>query len=271
MSSGSASAALCGIILHPAGHTLSPVLHAAAYAELGLDAHYQAFDVPPERLAGAIVGMRALRVRQLSVSLPLKEAALALADRVSDAARAIGAANTLTLEGGQLVADNTDWIGVRRSLEPLGPWSGSRALVLGAGGAARAVVYALRQLGARAAVHARTPARAERLAADLGAELVAVDAPWDLLINATPVGMQPDSGGTPLSAALLRPGATVFDTVYRPLETRLLREARARGCRVQDGLDMLVHQAIEQVRLWSGRSPSHARLRAAALAALGQI
>jgi len=270
MSHGSSSTVLCGIVLHPAGHTLSPVIHAAAYAELGLDAHYQAFDVRPENLAGAIAGMRALGLRQLSVSLPHKEAALALSDSASEAAVAIGAANTLTLEGARVVADNTDWIGVRRSLEPLGPWSDSRALVLGAGGAARAVVFALRQMGARVAVHARTAARARSLAMELGAEVAPADAEWDLLINATPVGMQPESGETPLPRALLRAGATVFDTVYRPLETRLLREAREGGCRVQDGLDMLVHQAIEQVRLWSGRSPSHALLRAAALAALRQ-
>ena len=261
---------LCGIILHPAGHTLSPALHTAAYAELGLHAHYHAFDVPLERVRDAVAGMRALGLRQLSVSLPLKEAVLALADRASPAARAIGAANTLTREADALVADNTDWIGVLRTLEPLGPWRGARALVLGAGGAARAVVYALRQLGASVGVHARTRTRAEKLAAELGAELAAADAPWDLLVNATPVGMQPAIAETPLAAERLRPGSTVFDTVYRPLETRLLREARARGCRTQDGLDMLVHQAIEQIRLWSGRSASAPRLRAAALAAADQ-
>jgi shikimate dehydrogenase len=263
-----AAPVLCGIILHPAGHTLSPVLHAEAYAELGLAAHYHAFDVSLASLRDAVAGMRALGLRQLSVSLPLKEAVLGLADRASPAASAIGAANTLTRVGEELVADNTDWIGVLRALEPLGPWRDARALVLGAGGAARAAVYALGRLGARAAVHARTRARAEKLAAELGAELSTPDADWDLLINATPVGMEPSSGATPLEASRLRPQGTVLDTVYRPLETRLLREARAAGCRTQDGLEMLVHQAVEQVRLWSGRSPSPARLRAAALAAL---
>ena len=270
MSAPTTPAILCGIILHPAGHTLSPLLHATAYAELGLEARYHAFDVPLERLSDAVVGMRALGLRQLSVSLPLKEAVLPLADRVSDAARAIGAANTLTRVGEQLVADNTDWIGVLRSLEALGPWRGARALVLGAGGAARAVVYALGQLGANVGVHARTRARAEKLAAELGAELASPDSRCDLLVNATPVGMQPQIDRTPLAAEHLDPAATVFDLVYRPLETRLLREARARGCRTQDGLDMLIHQAVEQVRIWSGRSPTPAHLRAAALAALRQ-
>jgi len=268
MSAAGPGTALCGIILHPAGHTLSPAIHAAAYAELGLDAHYHAFDVPLESAREAVAAMRALGLRQLSVSLPLKEAVLGLADRASDAARAIGAANTLTRVGPALVADNTDWLGVVRTLEPLGPWRDARALVLGAGGAARAVVYALRQLGARVGVHGRSPARAAKLAQDLGAELAPADSPWDLLVNATPVGMQPDVEATPLGAEQLLPAGTVFDTVYRPLETRLLREARARGCRTQDGLDMLVYQAVEQIRLWSGRSASPAPLRAAALAEL---
>ena len=109
----SAATALCGIVLHPAQHTLSPVLHSEAYRELGLDAVYLAFDVEPERIADAVAGMRALGLRQLSVSLPHKEAVLALVDRASDAARRIGAANTLTREGGALVADNTDWLGVQ--------------------------------------------------------------------------------------------------------------------------------------------------------------
>jgi shikimate dehydrogenase len=260
--------ALCGIVLHPAGHTLSPLLHTAAYRALGIDAIYLAFDVLPERLGDAVRGMRALGLRQLSVSLPHKEAVLALADRVSGAARAIGAANTLTLVGRELVADNTDVVGVRRTLEPLGPWRGARALVLGAGGAARAVVHALVAMGADVAVLARTRSRAERLCAELGARPAAGDEPWDLLVNATPLGMHPKTDETPLPAEKLRPGALVFDTVYRPLETRLLREARARGCRAQDGLDMLVHQAAEQIRLWSGLAPEPALLRRTAEAAL---
>jgi shikimate dehydrogenase len=256
------------VILHPAGHTLSPVLHLEAYAELGLDAHYHAFDVPLQSAPAAIDGMRALGIRQLSVSLPLKEVALERADRASAAASAIGAANTLTRVGEDLVADNTDWIGVQRTLAPLGDWRDARALVLGAGGAARAVVYALRELGLEVGVWNRTRTRAEKIAAELGAAVVEQDASWDLLVNATPVGMYPHSDHTPLPDDRLRAGGTVFDTVYRPLETRLLREASARGCRVQDGLDMLVHQAAEQVRLWSGRTPSAQRMRRAALAAI---
>ena len=261
---------LCGVLLHPAGHTLSPVLHGEAYRELGLRARYEVFDVPAERLAASLAELRARGVRQLSVSLPHKERALALADAASPAARAIGAANTLTRAAdGSLHADNTDWLGVLRALEPHGSLEGARARVLGAGGAARAAVYALLQMGAAVAIANRTRERAERVARELGCVVDVAGEPYDVLVNATSVGMQPHTDGTPLAAAELLPGALVFDLVYRPLETRLLREARARGCRTQDGLAMLVHQAVEQVRLWSGRAPDPAGLRRSAERALG--
>ncbi|HTO72015.1 MAG TPA: shikimate dehydrogenase [Myxococcota bacterium] len=258
--------ARCGIVLHPAGHTLSPVLHRTAYAALGLDAEFDVWDVPAEELRAKLAELRG--VTQLCVSLPHKEAALALAVEVSESARAIGAANTLTARGGGFAADNTDWLGVTAAVEPHGPWRGKRALVLGAGGAARAVVFALRQLGMDVALHNRTRARAERVARELGARVAGSDEPWEMLVNATSVGMAPDAGATPLAAEKLRAGAFVFDTVYRPLETRLLREARQRGLRVQDGLAMLVSQAVEQIRIWSGRRADAAPLRQAALDAL---
>ena len=256
----------CGIILHPAGHTLSPVLHRTAYRDLGLDAHFEAHDVTATDLGDAIARMRREGWRQLAVSLPHKEAVLGFADRVTPAARAIGAANTLTLRDGLLEADNTDWIGVTRTLERSDrDWRGRQALVLGAGGAARAVIHALVALGMEVAVHNRSRERAERVAAELGARGAEDDLTWDLLVNTTPVGMAPDVDSTPIPARELRAGATVFATVYRPLETRLLREARASGADALDGLWMLVYQAVEQLRLWSGRAADPERLRRAAL------
>ena len=259
---------LCGIVLHPAGHTLSPVLHGAAYAALGLNAVYRTFDVAPHGLEGAVAEMRALGMRQLSVSLPHKEAALKLADRISSEAQQIGAANTLTRMDDAIVADNTDWVGVLRTLEPHGPWKGRRATVLGAGGAARAVVYALRSLDMDVLVTNRTLERASRLVDELGGRVGSIDEPYDLLVNATPLGMHPEVDASPIDTHQLQPAALVFDTVYRPLETRLLREANAKACRTQDGLDMLVHQAVEQIRLWSNRTPDPALLRQAADQAL---
>ena len=263
--------ARCGIVLHPAGHTLSPVLHRTAYQALGLDAEFAVYDVPPGQFGAKLRELRGQGITQLCVSLPHKEAALQAADRLSDSARAMGAANTLTSVGAELAADNTDWIGVTRAVEPHGPWSGKRATVLGAGGAARAVTFALRELGMEVNLVNRTAERAERVAADLGARVGTLDEPWDLLVNATSVGMSPGADATPAPAESLRPGALVFDTVYRPLETRLLREARARGCRVQDGLEMLVQQAVEQIRLWSGKRADPELLRRAALDALRSL
>ncbi len=262
--------AVCGIVLHPAGHTLSPVIHRKAYEALELDASFSVFDVPAVRLADTIRELGTSGLTQLCVSLPHKEAVLALADRVSDDARVIGAANTLTRLDGELVADNTDWIGVTRTLSRLGPWSGRRATVLGAGGAARAVVHALARMGLEITVVNRTRARAEKLVAELGGRVGTLDEPYDLLVNATSLGMSPEIEATPAASSALIAGATVFDTVYRPLETRLLREARARGCRVQDGLDMLVHQAVEQIRIWSGKSADPALLRRKAVEELAR-
>lgn len=259
---------LCGILLHPAGHTLSPVIHARAYELLGLDARYEVFDVPADALPTTWDRLCARGFRQLSVSIPHKQAVIALADRLSPAAQAIGAANTLTRGPEGIVADNTDWVGIARTLERRGSWRGKRALVVGAGGAARAALYALAQLGCAAAVVNRTPARAAALAADLGARPGDLSEPYDLLLQTTPVGMQPNVDATPVPREHLRAGALVMDAVYAPLETRLLREAREAGCATQDGLDWLVLQATEQIRLWSGRTPDPAPLRAAAETAL---
>jgi shikimate dehydrogenase len=254
----SPATALCGILLHPASHTRSPAMHNAAFASLGLDAVFLAFDVPPDRLADAVAGARALGVRQLAVSIPHKEAVLAHLDAVDDTARRIGAVNTLTLRDGRWLGSNTDWIGLARALERQTPLAGRRAVVLGAGGTARAAIFALRERGARVVVLNRGVPRAEALARELGAEsagpldrLAALD--YDVLVNTTSVGLRSDE--SPVPAAALRPGSVVLDAVYDPPETRLLRDARERGARCVGGKWMLVEQAVEQIRLWSGKTP----------------
>jgi shikimate dehydrogenase len=250
--------ALCGIVLHPASHTRSPAMHNAAYAALGLDAVFVAFDVAPAGLAAAVAGARALGVRQLAVSIPHKEAVLAHLDAVDETARRIGAVNTLTLREGRWLGSNTDWIGLARALERETALAGRRAVVLGAGGTARAASFALRERGARVAVLNRSVERAEALARELGAEsagpleqLAALD--YDVLVNTTSVGLSSDE--SPVPAAALRRGVVVLDAVYDPPETRLLRDARARGARCVGGKWMLVEQAVEQIRLWSGKTP----------------
>ncbi len=252
----SAKTALCGIFLHPAGHTRSPAMHNAAYTALGLDAVYLAFDVAPVQLGAAIAGARALGVRQLAISIPHKETVGAHLDRVDDTARAIGAVNTVTRAGSELVGSNTDWIGIARALEREVQLAGKLAVVLGAGGTARAALYALRQRGARGVVLNRSPGKAEALAAEFGAERAGAleelaQIPHDVLINATSVGLR--SEVSPVAANALREGSVVLDAVYDPLETRLLRDARGHGAKPISGKWMLIEQAREQLRIWTER------------------
>lgn len=248
----------CGVILHPAGHTRSPAMHNAAYRALGIDAHYSAWDVPPEHLARAVAALRARGVRQLSVSIPHKEAMLEQVDELEPVVRAIGALNTVIRVGDRLVGTNTDWIGARRALERVVPIGGQRAVVLGAGGTARAVVYALRQRGCEVFVLNRTLERAVELARELDAQgAFGLDALGRLapaiLVNTTSVGM--GSWESPVTAQALSPGMVVLDAVYSPERTRLLAEAEERGAATVGGKWMLVYQAVEQLRLWTERLP----------------
>lgn len=254
----SARTSLCGVVLHPAGHSRSPAMHNAAFAALGLDAVYLAFDVPPASLAAALAGTRALGLRQLAVSIPHKVAVMEHLDGVDEDARRIGAVNTVTREGTRLVGANTDWIGLVRALERERPLEGARAVVLGAGGTARAACFGLLRRGARVTVLNRTEARARALADELDAEGAGgldalAELEHDVLVNTTSVGLRHDA--SPVPARALRPGSVVLDAVYDPEETRLLRDARARGAATVAGKWMLVEQAVEQVRLWTGRAP----------------
>jgi shikimate dehydrogenase len=241
-------------------------MHNAAYAALGLDAAFVAFDVPPERLGAAVAGARALGIRQLAISLPHKTAVVAHVDEVDETAARIGAVNTVTLAEGRLFGANTDWLGLVRALERETSLAGRRAVVLGAGGTARAAVYGLRARGARVTVLNRTPARAEAIARELGAEGAGpldelASTSFDVLVNTTSVGLRSDE--TPVPRAALRPGTVVFDAVYDPAETRLLRDAQSCGARVVPGKWMLVEQAVEQIRIWSGRNAPSEVLAAA--------
>lgn len=253
----SAQTALCGILLHPAAHTRSPAMHNAAFEELGIDAVYLAFDVPPERLEDAVVGARALAVRQLAISIPHKTAIMTHLDAVEETARRIGAVNTVTREAdGSLTGSNTDWLGAIRALERETSLKGARAVVLGAGGAARGVVYGLLERGARVTVLNRTVEKARALCESLGADAAGAlselaGIPFDVLVNTTSVGL--GGGASPVAASALCGDALVMDAIYEPERTRLLDDAAACGARIVPGKWMLIHQAAEQLRLWTGR------------------
>lgn len=262
-----------GIIGHPLGHTLSPALHNWGLRTLGMDGHYGVWPTQPQELAPFVERVRAERIHGVSVTIPHKQAVIPLLDGLSPRARAVGAVNTLLWDKNALTGDNTDMAGVSAPvLEAVGvPQS---ALVLGAGGAARAAAAALAQLGtARLMIANRTREKAEAMADDFG--MVVVDwgerheAAPQLLVNTTPLGM---SGAmeqlSPWEAARLGPGMTVFDLVYNPLRTRLIREAETAGARTILGLEMFVHQGLEQFLLWTGRDLDPAAARKLLLAKL---
>jgi shikimate dehydrogenase len=247
-----------GVLGWPVAHSRSPRMHNAALAQLGLkDWHYQRLPVPPEVFEETVRGLPAAGFVGANVTIPHKEAALALAGTATDAARAIGAANTLAFDAatGAIHASNTDAPGFLAALGSVdvAP-AGLSALVLGAGGSARAVAYALREAGAaRVAVWNRTPERAQKIASDLGVEAAFRPHPADLLVNCTSVGLADgEFKDLPLDADALGTYATVADLVYRAGGTGLVAQARRRGCAVVDGLEVLVRQGALSFEAWTG-------------------
>lgn len=265
-----------GVIGWPLGHSLSPHIHARALEAVGREGWYVPFPVPPEELSAAVRGLWSLGVQGFNVTIPHKEAVRVHLVALDEVARAVGAVNTVWRTPEGWAGGNTDVEGFLRATGEAVPRGGT-ALVLGAGGAARAVAYALATAGVGTVlVSARSAARAQgvaELAAGAGARSRVV--PWaererpgqvvDLLVQATPVGMWPHVGEAPVSdLGFLSPGAAVVDLVYRPLETTLLALARQTGFRAVDGLGMLCHQASLSWRHWFGEEGPVAVMREAA-------
>jgi len=252
-----------GVLGWPVAHSRSPAMHRAAYRALGLDdLHYQLLPAPPEVFEDTVRGLPGAGFAGANVTIPHKEAALALADEATDAAREIGAANTLTFRpDGTIHAANTDAPGLLAAL----PERPSTAVVLGAGGSARAVVHALRSTGAEVAVWNRTPERAAAIAQAFGATAAQSAPPADLLVNCTSVGLGDRSfKGLPVGAESLSAYRTVVDLVYRPEGTELIAQARAQGCQVVDGLEILVRQGALSFEAWTGRPAPLDAMRAGA-------
>ena len=245
--------ALYGIIGHPLGHSLSPALHNWAFARAGLPGVYMAWPLPPEKLAAFFAAVRVLPIRGGNITLPHKVAAMALLDEISPRAGRVGAVNVFYWKDGRLCGDNTDVAGF---LAPLRKKRVASALVLGAGGASRAVLAGLKELEVPdIAVCNRTPGKAEALARDFGVHCL----PWDdralagadLVVNATAQGMKGESvKDTPFPRQGFKGRGMAYDIIYNPLETRFLKEAGAAGWKTQDGLTMFVEQARESFRLW---------------------
>lgn len=277
-----------GIIGYPIRHSISPIFQQAALDHYGLDATYQAWEVAPGRLGEFVAGLRDPDTLGINVTVPHKEAVMPHLDVVDDWATSAGAVNTVRNDAGRLTGHNTDGLGFLRALQEHGGFSpaGRRVLIMGAGGSAKAVALALVRSGAASITIAnRTQGRAEGLArlisshgaSDDGVTVEAIAlgsgdavaraaAGSDLLVNCTTLGMKhgPDEAGTPLVAQQIPPGCLVYDLVYNPPETPLLREAARAGAATLGGLAMLVYQGAASFQYWTGRvAPVDVMMRAA--------
>ena len=258
---------LCGVIGDPIEHTMSPVIHNAAFTQMGLDYLYVPFHVKKEELGKAIEGMRALNIRGLNVTIPHKVTTIPLLDELDPLAKKIGAVNTVTNDDGVLKGSNTDASGflralLERGIEP----KGKNVVILGAGGASRAISFILAERGAYLVILNRRLERAEELASWLSTifnrgvkalklvedNLARVLDEADILVNTTSVGMSPNINETPVPSNRLRPGLIVFDIVYNPIKTRLLREAEEAGAESVSGVDMFVWQGALAFERWTG-------------------
>jgi shikimate dehydrogenase len=273
---------VCALIGDPVEHSMSPPMHNAAYAELGLDFVYVSFRVASERLPEAVAGLRALNVRGFNVTMPHKVAIIPLLDSLDPLAEKIGAVNTVVNDDGVLTGHNTDGLGVLQALRVKGVEpEGKKVVVVGAGGASRSISYVLAREGARLTILNRKLELdwAENIAAslrkDLGAEAGVLElgfsqlqsalAGADILVQATSVGMGPQADASLVPAELLTGGLTVFDVIYYPLKTKLLREAEAAGCLTIGGVDMLAWQGVLCFEKWTGLTPSFETMRREAL------
>jgi len=257
------------VLGHPVAHSRSPAMHNAALAELGLAGEwsYEAIDLAPDEFEPRVRAMAAEGFAGANVTVPHKGAALAVADTLSETAREIGAANTLSFAGEAIQAENTDAQGLLDALPGLP--AGRRALVLGAGGAARAVVWGLLREGAEVDVWNRTPLRAAHLCGELGG--TQVDAPssddYELVVNTTAAGLHGEDpfAELPLEPAGFVSGQTVVDLVYGDRPSRLLAAAQSAGAKTVDGIEVLVRQGALSLEIWTGRAPSLDTMRDAAV------
>lgn len=245
---------LTAVIGNPVTHSLSPLLHNKIYAEEQVDAVMLAFGNPSvEKLVDAI---RTLPIHLAAVTMPHKQTIMPLLDWIDPEAFAIGAVNTVINREGKLEGYNTDIVGIAAALKGVAK-ARTNALLIGAGGAARTVAYLLKREGVNIFCTNRERKQAEDLIHAFGGTIVEANAlgsiPYDVVINATPIGMKPDINATPFPEELIRPDSSIFDLVYSPLETKLLTSAKKRGARAISGIIMFLAQGLEQERLWLGK------------------
>jgi shikimate dehydrogenase len=246
---------LYGVIGNPVRHSLSPIMHNAAFSHKGMNAVYLAFE--SDDIEGAVKGMRALGIKGMSVTIPHKESVIPFLDQIDPLAKEIGAVNTIVNNNGILTGYNTDATGALRALSDVIQVNGKRCVILGAGGAARAIGYILKKNMVDLMIANRSAERGKDLCRSLDASFIkleeVLDVDVDILINTTSVGMSPDTEFSPVSEDVFKPGMTVMDIIYNPRTTKLLHLASQKGCHIVDGLNMFIYQGAEQFRLWTGQ------------------
>ncbi len=266
----SGSTNVVGILGWPVSHSLSPLMHNAAFQKLRLNFTYIPLPCPPDQLEKAISGLRAMGIKGANVTIPHKEAVIPFLDRLTPIAEKMQTVNTLFWENGELVGTTTDPYGALANLRASGYSPNNQPLlIVGTGGAARALSFAFAldypQMPLTFAFRAEDQKQAEKLIAELKekseatiqllplSQLSSSLSKFNLIINATPVGMHPLEDKTPFDTSLLLSGQWVYDIVYTPRETRLLRDAKNKGCHAVEGLGMLLHQGAKSFQFWTGR------------------
>ncbi len=277
---------VCGILGNPIEHTLSPVMHNAAFEELNLDFVYVAFRVRREELRDAIIGSRSLNILGLNVTMPHKNAVMRYLDELDPTARSIGAVNTILNDEGRLIGYNTDGIGALKALKENGITpNGKKLLLLGAGGAGKAIAFHAAQEVTELVILNRTPRKAKKLAEvlrkefskkinskELSTETVEQELKdTDIVINATSVGMHPDIDQSLVPQSLLRPDLCVMDIIYNPLETMLAKDAKAVGAKVVSGIEMLVYQGAASFEIWTNHPAPVKVMKQAVLNKLSEL
>ncbi len=248
--------ALYGVIGNPVRHSLSPALHNAAFSVTDLNAVYLAFEA--KDIEECIRGIKALGIKGISITIPFKTAVMPYLDEIDPLARRIGAVNTIVNHNGRLKGYNTDALGALKALEEKTKLPGMTCLIIGAGGAARAIGFMLKEKGVAVSIGNRSPKRGKELARSLECLYLPLDeigvGKADILVQTTPVGMYPHIDQCLIPEHILEEGMVVMDIIYNPLETRLKKMAAERGCTTINGLRMFIHQGMEQFRLWTGLS-----------------
>ena len=275
--------AVYGVIADPIGHSLSPHVHNVAFDAAGIDAVYCPFRVPSDKLDKFIEDAPRLGIRGLSVTIPHKEAIARHLTKVDPAVKSIAAVNTVVFDGSEVVGYNTDYNSAMYCLEnALGtvaadpsPLKNKRVLVLGAGGVARPIIYGLRNRGALVTVASRTKSRSDKLAKSFDCKAIEWEArlraQCDVVVNCTPIGMHPNVDESPLAKTCLKPSMLVFDTVYNPESTLLIKEARERNCQAVTGVDMFEKQAELQFKLFTKQDAPADLMREVLKRAIGPI